>query len=95
MRYVVELDEKVRDQLGFLTARERSMVLKAIGIQLGREPLTETRNRKRLRQNPVAPWELRVRNLRVFYDVTSPDLVRVIAVGRVSVGAKEIRLWNR
>lgn len=31
--------------------------------------LVETRNRKPLRPNPIAPWELRVGNLRVFYDV--------------------------
>ncbi|MBD2778782.1 hypothetical protein [Iningainema tapete] len=37
-----------------------------------------------LRPNPIAPWELRIGDLRVFYEVASeePDVVRVLAVGR-------------
>jgi hypothetical protein len=37
-----------------LTARQRSLVLDAIGKQLMHEPMVETRNRKPLRPNPVA-----------------------------------------
>lgn len=48
------------------------------------EPLVETKNRKPLRPNPIAPWELRVGQLRVFYEVASgePGVVRVLAVGK-------------
>ncbi len=63
------------------------------------EPLTETRNRKPLRPNPVAPWELRVGDLRVFYEVAAdePNVVRVLAVGRkrgntLLIAGKEIEL---
>ncbi len=42
-------------------------LLSAIEVQLVHEPLTETRNRKLLRPNPIAPWELRVGDLRAFY----------------------------
>ena len=62
-------------------------------------PLVETRNRKPLRPNPVAPWELRVGALRVFYDVPSdtPAVVRVVAVGKkerslLRIGRREIKL---
>ncbi len=48
-----------------LTAYERATVLDAIGNQLVHEPLVETRRRKPLRPNPVAPWELCVASLRV------------------------------
>ena len=72
-----------------LTARERSRVLDAIEYQLPHEPLVETRNRKLLRPNPIATWELRVGALRVFYDVAAmgqaKDLlpvVRILAVGK-------------
>ena len=58
-----------------------------------------TRNRKPLRPNPVAPWELRVGALRVFYEVAlNPSrLVRVVAVGKkernvLRVGKREIKL---
>jgi hypothetical protein len=59
--YQIEFDEAVSGHLRYLTARERSIVFAAIETQLAYEPLTETRNRKPLRPNPIAPWELRVR----------------------------------
>jgi hypothetical protein len=52
-----------------------------------------------MRPNPLAPWELRVGDLRVYYDVqTHPDrVVYVNAVGikrgnRVFVGGVEVDL---
>ncbi|MBM3241323.1 hypothetical protein FJZ31_34000 [Candidatus Poribacteria bacterium] len=67
--------------------------------QLVHEPLVETRNRKQLRPNPVAPWELRIGDLRVFYEVASdePDTVRILAVGRkrgdkLYIAGKEVAL---
>ena len=63
------------------------------------EPLVETRRRKPLRPNPVAPWELSVGSLRVFYEVANDprDTVRILAVGRkrrnaVVIAGKEIVL---
>ena len=75
------------------------MVLVGIESQLTNDPLTETRHRKPLRPNPVAPWELRVGKLRVFYDVSEgpPQNVQVLAVGIkernvVRIGGEEIQL---
>ena len=63
------------------------------------QPLLETRNRKPLRPNPLAPWELRVGALRVFYEVLSqdPEVVRVLAVGKkqrnvLRIAGQEIKL---
>src|SRR5690348_11897435 len=99
MPYTVEFAESVKGQLASLTARQRNLVIDAIGKQLVHEPLVETRNRKPLRPNPVAPWELRVRELRVFYEVASdePNVVRILAVGRkrgnkVVIDGKELEL---
>lgn len=82
-----------------LTARQRAIVLNVIKVQLQYEPLRETRTRKQLRPNPLAPWELRVGALRVFYEVDArePDLVNVLAIGikrgnRLIVAGKEIRV---
>jgi mRNA-degrading endonuclease RelE of RelBE toxin-antitoxin system len=73
--------------------------LDTIERQLPHEPLKETRHRKPLRPNPIAPWELRVGPLRVFYEVTAREtgVVRILAVGRkrrnaVIIGGKEIQL---
>jgi mRNA-degrading endonuclease RelE of RelBE toxin-antitoxin system len=97
--YAVEFAQSVEGHFRALTARERSTVLSAIGRQLLHEPLKETRHRKPLRPNPIAPWELRVGQLRVFYEVAGAEsgVVRILAVGRkrrnaLMIGDKEIRL---
>jgi mRNA-degrading endonuclease RelE of RelBE toxin-antitoxin system len=99
MPYQIEFAESVKAHMEVLTAAERATVLTAVATQLTDEPLTETRNRKPLRPNPVAPWELRVSKMRVFYDVTEgpPQVVRVLAVGIkdrniLRIGGEEIHL---
>ncbi|MGH7843664.1 MAG: type II toxin-antitoxin system RelE family toxin [Candidatus Binatia bacterium] len=74
-------------------------MINAVKVQLRYEPLRETRNRKPLRPNPLAPWELRVGFLRVFYEVdeVGTDLVNVLAIGiktgnRLTVAGKEIEI---
>ena len=99
MAYEIEFAESVQTHFRALTARERATVLDTIERQLLHEPLKETRHRKPLRPNPIAPWELRVGPLRVFYEVTGGEagVVRILAVGRkrrsaVIIGGKEILL---
>lgn len=99
MTYWISFAQSVKAHLEVLTARQRSTVLAAIERQLATEPTKETRNRKPLRPNPVAPWELRVGALRVFYEVSDepPAVVRVLAVGikergTLRIGGKEIKL---
>lgn len=83
MAYIIEFAHSVKEQLKSLTANQRAMIIDSIEKQLVHEPLIETRNRKPLRPNPIAPWELRIDNLRVFYEITSdkPNVVSVLAVG--------------
>jgi mRNA-degrading endonuclease RelE of RelBE toxin-antitoxin system len=95
----VEFAESVEAHFRALTARDRATTLATIERQLIHEPLKETRNRKPLRPNPIAPWELRVGELRVFYEVagSTAGVVRVLAVGRkrrdvLTIGGKEIAL---
>lgn len=67
--------------------------------QLKHQPTVETRNRKPMRPNPIAPWELRIGNLRVYYDVEEDpgSVVCIRAVGvkernRVRIGKEVIEL---
>jgi hypothetical protein len=53
----------------WLSARERATIPDALGRRLAYEPTVETGNRKRLRPNPLAPWELRIGYLPVYFDV--------------------------
>ncbi len=97
--YKVRFAESAEDHFAQLTARQQSIIVDAVRVQLQHEPLRETRNRKKLRPNPLAPWELRVGALRIFYDVDAqePDLVNVLAIGikrghRLIVAGKEIHI---
>jgi mRNA-degrading endonuclease RelE of RelBE toxin-antitoxin system len=64
--YRIAFAESVQAHFRILTARERATILDSIDHQLLHEPLKETRHRKPLRPNPIAPWELRIGQLRVF-----------------------------
>jgi hypothetical protein len=52
--------------------------------RLSYQPTVETRNRKLMDSNSLALWELRVRNLRIYYDVEEEpeQVVLVRAIGR-------------
>jgi hypothetical protein len=60
-------------------------VVAEIEAQLTHEPTRETRNRKRLRPNKLAEWELRVEAFRVFYDLVAGGKVVKVGAG----GSKE------
>lgn len=70
-------------QLRALRADDRALLKEAMRTQLEEsDAAEETRNRFRLRRpSTVADYELRVRDLRIFYRVTD-DEVRVVLIGR-------------
>jgi mRNA interferase RelE/StbE len=97
--YRIAYSPEALDHLGRLTARQRQIVLDAADKQLTHQPTTRTRNRKPLRPNTLASWELRVGNLRVYYDTieqgTPTTQVRAIGVkkrNKILIGGKEIDL---
>jgi mRNA-degrading endonuclease RelE of RelBE toxin-antitoxin system len=97
--YRIQFTSSADEHFAQLTAREQAIVLNAVKVQLRHEPTKETRNRKPLRPNPLAPWELRVGFIRVFYEVDAlePDLVNVLAIGikrgnQLMVSGKEIKI---
>jgi mRNA-degrading endonuclease RelE of RelBE toxin-antitoxin system len=49
--------------------QERTTIFDKIDEQLLHQPGVETRNRKRLRPNQTAEWELRVENYRILYEI--------------------------
>jgi mRNA-degrading endonuclease RelE of RelBE toxin-antitoxin system len=80
--YEVEFSPDAVDDLSLLRKHERKAVLDGINVQLQHEPTVETRNRKRLRPNPVAEWELRLGRYWVSYNVLEDALTVIIeAVG--------------
>jgi mRNA-degrading endonuclease RelE of RelBE toxin-antitoxin system len=70
------------DHLRSLRKFDSKRVLDGIEAQLSQQPAEETRNRKRLRPNKLAEWELRIGKFRVFYDVVvAESLVKIEAIG--------------
>src|SRR5947209_6266667 len=99
MPYRIEYSPAAEDHLRALTARQRTIILDEVDAQLAQQPTVATRNRKPMRPNPLAPWELRIGDLRVYYDIAEePDaVVTVLAVGikdrnRILIGDEEVDL---
>jgi len=97
--FTIEYSPETEDHLNALSARQRAVVLDRVDRQLVHQATVETRNRKPMRPNPIAPWELRIGALRVYYDVTESlePTVLIRAVGikrrdRIFIGGEEIEL---
>jgi mRNA-degrading endonuclease RelE of RelBE toxin-antitoxin system len=62
---------------------DQQQIIAAIEAQLPNQATEESRNRKRLRPNQLAEWELRVGTFRVFYDADlQTGTVKIIALGQ-------------
>ena len=99
MKYQIEYSPETEEHFRVLTARHQSIVLDTVERQLQYHPTVETRNRKPMRPNPVAPWEMRIGDLRVYYDVEDePEhIVYIRAIGikkrnMVKIGKEVIKL---
>jgi mRNA-degrading endonuclease RelE of RelBE toxin-antitoxin system len=80
--YQIELTEEAKGDLSSYNAYERKTIVVAIRDQLTHQPMDATRNRKQLRENPIARWELRFDKFRIFYEVLEDSqIVAVVAVG--------------
>ncbi len=98
MTFKIEFSDRALDNLLGLRKRDQQVIVDAIETQLTHEPGKPTRNRKPMEDNQLAPWELRVRKFRAFYDI-DPDAstVVIIAVGhkahnKLFIGGEEIEL---
>ena len=93
----------VRQHLGDIEAKYRSLIRKEIEEQLQFEPDVETRNRKPLRQPAAfgADWEIRFgpdNRFRALYEIAEEEhTVNVLAIGqkegnRLLIGGKEVKV---
>jgi len=83
--FELRFSEDAERHLKDLPARDRRLILDAIEEQLSHQPTVPTRNRKPLRPNPLATWELRVQEFRVLYNVDQ----EIVTVFVVAVAIKE------
>jgi mRNA-degrading endonuclease RelE of RelBE toxin-antitoxin system len=86
------------EDLRFFKKNEQQLILERVEAQLLTEPNIETRNRKILRSNELAEWELRIEKFRVFYDTdTENSIVIIKAIGykehnTLFIGGEEFKL---
>jgi mRNA-degrading endonuclease RelE of RelBE toxin-antitoxin system len=100
LAYRLRFADEVDDHLKALTSRQKAKGLDAIERHLLHEPKRPTRNRKPMdpdKKGFIAPWELRIGELRVYYAVEEePEAtVAIVAVGikvreRLRIGGKDI-----
>ena len=80
--FEIEFTESARDDFAFFDKHEQTIIVNGIENQLFWQPQIATRNRKPLRPNALAQWELRVAKYRIFYDIASePRTVKIKALG--------------
>jgi mRNA-degrading endonuclease RelE of RelBE toxin-antitoxin system len=81
-KYKIGFTEEALDDLNWFKKNEQNEIRDGIYENLEHEPMVETRNRKKLRPNETAEWELRIGKFRVFYDVA--EAVRIVAIEAIA-----------
>ncbi|NET57639.1 MAG: type II toxin-antitoxin system RelE/ParE family toxin [Symploca sp. SIO2E6] len=79
--YDVEYTPQAIQDLKYFPKHDQKEILDNINIQLSYEPTVETRNRKPMRPNSFAEWELRVGKFRVLYNVL--EKVTIVEIQRI------------
>lgn len=97
MVYRIEVTESARVDLEHFEVYEQRMIIAGTFVQLTRDPEQETKRKKRLRENPISPWELRIDKYRVFYSIEPEQTVKILAVGHkehnmLFIRGKEVEL---
>lgn len=83
MGFSIAITDEAELQLTVLSAREQRIIESAVMARLRHQPTLESRAIKRLRPNPLADFELCVRDFRVLYNVDVENLeVVLLVVGR-------------
>jgi mRNA-degrading endonuclease RelE of RelBE toxin-antitoxin system len=81
VRFEIAFAPSADADLAYFRAVDQRVIIAAIQEFLAIDADSESRRRKRLTENPVAPWELRVGDHRVFYEIAGESTVTVLAIG--------------
>ena len=80
--YEIEITPEAVADLESFKKFEQTIIVDGVESQLQYEPTVETRNKKKLRSNAVAAWELRIGRFRIFYNVHEEEKkVSIEAIG--------------
>ena len=80
--FQIEFTPEAIDDLRAMRKYDQQLIIAGIESQLPHQATHPTRNRKQLRPNQLAEWELRIGDFRVFYDVEAERaVVKIEGVG--------------
>lgn len=84
MAFTIVYSPEAVEHLSALSKAEQMTVIDQVETHLTYDPTLPTRKRKVLRPNPLAPWQLRLGDIRVFYEVEDDPapVVNIKAVGK-------------
>jgi mRNA-degrading endonuclease RelE of RelBE toxin-antitoxin system len=85
--YSFEFTALSLEHLKAFKKNEQRLIVTAIESQLTHQPHIETRNRKKMRTNKIARWELRIGKYRVFYNLNEPGKIVIIEVIGFKIGS--------
>jgi mRNA-degrading endonuclease RelE of RelBE toxin-antitoxin system len=79
--FSIEFTEQAKQDLKWFRKAEQKIILSGIYENLSYEPSLATRNRKPLRPNSTAIWELRIGEFRVLYNVDKD--IQIVSIERI------------
>jgi mRNA-degrading endonuclease RelE of RelBE toxin-antitoxin system len=69
MEYRIAVTESAKEDIAYFETPEQRMIVAGIIAHLRTDAEIQTRKKKPLRPNPIAPWELRLDRFRIFYSI--------------------------
>ncbi len=81
MKFQIKLTPSAQGDLAYFRSFEQKIILQGIKKYLTEDAHTEMVRKKRLRPNPLAPWELKLGDYRIFYDLETEASIKIIAIG--------------
>ncbi len=96
--YNIQFSENALIDLESFRKFDQKIILAGIEQNLNHQPSTQTKNRKPLRPNDLAKWELRIEHNRIFYDILEEEKsVDVVAIGwkkhqKLFIRGEEVKL---
>ena len=97
MKFHIEIKPGAEQDLEYYSPYVQRVIVKTILAQLKIDADIQTKRRKQLRPNPIAPWELRIGDYRVFYEIEKKQNVNILAIGHkehntLLIRGKEVEL---
>ncbi|MBN1900039.1 type II toxin-antitoxin system RelE/ParE family toxin [Candidatus Sumerlaeota bacterium] len=81
MRYKITFVPSANNDLDYFRAHEKKIIVEGIVRFLEKDANIESIKRKSLRPNEIGPWELRLGDFRIFYEIYDNERVRILAIG--------------